>query len=123
MTTSADSCAGHAGLSAELRALALTALDRIEPVLDRVRTEQATSGAEACSACPVCAVLAAVRGERPELAVRLAEQAAGLVTVLRAALEEGAPTTPRSDRTDRSDPFTPRRHVQHIRVDREQAAR
>jgi hypothetical protein len=94
--TSADGaagCGGHAGLAGEARALAVTVLDRLAPVLERVRTEPATAvaGEQPCAVCPVCAVIAALRGERPELAVRLAEQAAGLVSVLRAALDEGNP--------------------------------
>lgn len=43
-----------------------------------------------CTTCPVCAVLTMLRGGRSELAVRLADQVAGLLAVLRAALEEGA---------------------------------
>ena len=41
---------------------------------------QSTAGPlapETCAVCPVCAVIAVLRGERPELAVRLADQAAG----------------------------------------------
>ncbi|WP_317495110.1 hypothetical protein [Haloechinothrix sp. LS1_15] len=38
--------------------------------------------------CPLCAVIAIVRGERPELAARLAEQAARLVALLRAVLAD-----------------------------------
>ncbi|WP_219417088.1 hypothetical protein [Pseudonocardia nigra] len=124
MTATTEGCGGHAGVSAELRALALTALDRLEPVLDRVRSEPATAAAETCAVCLVCAVIAAVRGERPELAVRLAEQAAGLVTVLRAALEEGGPA-PSDGPSDAQPTAPPRpgRRVQRIRIDREQAAR
>ncbi len=36
-----------------------------------------------CSWCPVCALVAALRGEQPELTARLAEQASGLMTLLR----------------------------------------
>lgn len=93
MTT--PGCDAHPGASAELRALARTALDRIEPVLDRLRIEPPTPvPAETCAACPLCALLAVLRGERPELVQRLAEQLGGLVTVLRAALEESAAPEP-----------------------------
>jgi hypothetical protein len=115
------SCGGHAGLSDELRALALTSIDRIAPVLDRMRDEaappQGARPAPSCALCPVCAVISALRGERPELAARLAEQAAGLLAVLRAALEEGegapAPAEPSSETAPPAG-----RRVQHIRVDR-----
>jgi hypothetical protein len=61
----------------------------------------------------VCAVLAALRGERTELSIRLAEHAGGLLAVLRTALEEGDPTAPPPS------PSRPRpagRPVQHIPV-------
>ena len=93
MTAADEGCGGHAGIGEELRAAVLAALDRIDPALDRLRAEPgrpAGGTAGTCASCPVCAVIAALRGERPELAVRLAEHAAGLVAVLRAALEEGA---------------------------------
>ena len=72
--TAADGCGGHEGMGEDLRVLAMAALDRIDPVLDRLRTEPVTDAPETCASCPICAVIAALRGERPELAVRLAEQ-------------------------------------------------
>ena len=82
-------CDAHAGASAELRALARTALDRVEPVLDRLRIEPSTPvSPETCAVCPLCALMAALRGERPELVQRLAEHLGGLVTLLRTALDE-----------------------------------
>jgi hypothetical protein len=88
-----EGCAGHDGLDAELRALARAALDRVTPVLERVRSApagEAAEGAQPCAVCPVCAVVAALRGERVELAVRLAEHLSGLLAVLRTALDEGS---------------------------------
>lgn len=114
-----DGCGGHPGLGGELRALALSALDRLEPVLERVRTEPVTTAAPTCAVCPVCAVIAALRGERPEPAVRLAEQASGLLAVLRAALEEGGPDAPGREQPP---PPAPTRRVQHIRIERGQAS-
>lgn len=126
MTAADGRCGGHAGIGEELRAAILAALDRIDPALDRLRTEpgRPPSGgtAGACASCPVCAVIAALRGERPELAVRLAEHAAGLVAVLRAALEEGAAgsggaATPPEESEPATDP-APSRRVQRITVER-----
>lgn len=117
MTTSSENCGAHAGVGEELRTLALTALDRIDPVLDRLRSEPADAaepGAQPCAVCPVCAVIAALRGERPELAVRLAEHASGLAAVLRAALEEGTPTSATAPAPEPS----PARRVHRIRVER-----
>lgn len=42
----------------------------------------------ACGWCPLCAIVAVVRGERPEFAVRLMEQLAQLVALLRAVLAD-----------------------------------
>jgi hypothetical protein len=41
-----------------------------------------------CGWCPLCAIVAMVRGERPELAARVMEQAAQLVALLRAVLAD-----------------------------------
>jgi hypothetical protein len=117
--TAADGCGGHEGIGEDLRVLAIAALDRIDPVLDRLRgeaagREPASEAPDPCSSCPICAVIAALRGERPELAVRLAEHAAGLVAVLRTALEEGAPAPAATDVAERP----PARRVQRIRVER-----
>jgi hypothetical protein len=123
MTPRGDGCDVHAAVGEELRALALTALDRIEPLLDRVRSEATSAGragtaaeptADACEGCPVCAVLAVLRGEHSELAARLVEQLGGVVTVLRAALEEGGPTPAAPAPTEPA----PTRRVQRIRVER-----
>ncbi len=41
-----------------------------------------------CGWCPLCAIVAVFRGERPEFAARLMEQAAQLVALLRAVLAD-----------------------------------
>ena len=123
MTARVDGCDVHAGVAEELRAFALIALDQIEPMLDRVRTEATSSGpaetaaepaADTCEGCPVCAVLAVLRGERSELAARLVEQLAEVVTVLRTALEESGPAPAPPAPTEPA----PARQVQRIRVER-----
>ena len=75
----------RAGRAAELRALARTALDRVEPVLDRLRIEppDPDGAPETCAACPLCALMAACAGSVPSCVQRLAEHAGGLVTLLR----------------------------------------
>jgi hypothetical protein len=113
--TGPEGCGGHAGIGEELRAFALTALDRIDPVLDGLRSEPPDDAPETCASCPICAVIAALHGERPELAVRLAEHASGLVAVLRAALEEAPPAPSAAGATERP----PARRVQRIRVERQ----
>jgi hypothetical protein len=103
-------CGTHATLGAELRAVAVLALDRLGPALDRAR-EGGPGTPSSCATCPVCALAALLRGERPELAVRLAEHAAGLLSVLHAALQDENPAPAPA-------PPSPARRVQHIRVDR-----
>ncbi|HEX4249597.1 MAG TPA: hypothetical protein VH008_17160 [Pseudonocardia sp.] len=91
-------CAGHANLADELRDYAGEALDLLEPLVDRIREQSPDDAAPepaSCAVCPVCALITVLRGGRSELAVRLAEHAAGLLTVLRAALEEGIGAPPR----------------------------
>jgi hypothetical protein len=102
MSASSPGCDGHGGVSAELRAFAVAALDRIEPALDRLRIEPPTPiSPSTCAVCPVCAVIAMLRGEHPELVQRLAEHAGGLVTALREAMAE---TDPPPERTASGSP-------------------
>jgi hypothetical protein len=116
-----DGCAGHAGLGAEVRGIAVAVLDRLEPALERIRAgepgEPADDGAATCGICPVCAVLAALRRDHPELAARVAEQAATALAVLRAALEEGDPVAG-PDAPPPAAPPEPTRRVQRIPVER-----
>lgn len=44
--------------------------------------------ASACSWCPLCAVVAVVRGDTPEMAARVLDQAAALIALLRAVLAD-----------------------------------
>ena len=109
---------GHGtGVAHELRALALVALDRIDPLLARLR-DAVVDGSASDAVCPVCAALAAVRAERPELAGRLATHAAELAAALREALSERGPATPGP--TAEGEPARP---VQRIRVERAPAGR
>jgi hypothetical protein len=91
-------------------------LDRLEPALDRVRAGEAAGADGTCGICPVCAVLGAIRRERPELAERVAEQAASMLAVLRTALEEGDPAA-EAPAAPAPQP-EPTRKVQHIPVER-----
>jgi hypothetical protein len=87
-----DRC-GHAPLAEELRACLSGALDLFDALVERIREQiaaEAPPGQVVCTACPVCALIAVLRGERSELAARLADHASGLVAVLRTALYEGA---------------------------------
>lgn len=71
-----------------------------------------------CAVCPVCAVIAAWRGERSELVARVVDHAAGLVAVLRAALDEGAGAPARGDGSAPASRPPSGRTVHHISVHR-----
>ncbi|RZT85141.1 hypothetical protein EV383_2005 [Pseudonocardia sediminis] len=98
--SSSGSCGAHAGIGADLRGTALHLLDRVREVVEPLGesggpapdpdSAPAPGSAGACQACPVCAVIAMLRGERSELATRLAEHATGLLAVLKAVLEADA---------------------------------
>jgi len=121
---------GHGGaVGQELRALALVALDRLDPLLARLRDAVADGSDQGADArgCVVCTALAAVRAERPEPAARLAAHATELVAALREALGDRgpacAPAEP-SEAPDSSDARTaPARTVQRIPVVRAAAVR
>ena len=100
------SCGAHPGIGSELRALALVALDRLEPA------------GTSCTGCPICAVLALLRGERPELAVAVAEQLGALLAVLRTALEEGDPAAAAPTPDPPAPGAASGRRVQRIPVER-----
>ncbi len=72
----------------ELRALADTLLEKVEPWLrSGAAPTERPDGAGDCGWCPLCALAAALRGQRPELTRRLAEQGAGWLTAVRTLLE------------------------------------
>jgi hypothetical protein len=116
--------AARAAVVEELRALGLLALDRLDPLVDRL-TEAASaapdpastaSGAAGtpehrCTSCPVCVAFADVRTGHPDALAQVARHAAGLMTALRAVLADGA------DGPEQT-PLRPERVVQHIVVER-----
>ncbi|WP_206615709.1 hypothetical protein [Rhodococcus xishaensis] len=87
----------HTELVAELRALAETVLDRLDPILERAATgavkDSAADGeptGSSCSWCPLCALAALIRGEQHDLVTHVAAQASTFLAELRNALEEHA---------------------------------
>src|SRR5215204_4316383 len=91
----------HSDLGPELRALAQSILDRIDPA---VRAAAAAAvgadGPGKCQQvwCPVCALAALVAGEQHPLLTVIAEHSVGLLAVIRAIIEDtadtGGPTPP-----------------------------
>jgi hypothetical protein len=102
-----------ARLAEELRLLLDALAERAEPMLNRLAAprEQGEHTPATCGWCPLCAAMALVRGERPELAVKAAEHASGLLSVLRMAL-----ATPPAEEPEPEEPA--RERVQHITVRR-----
>ena len=83
---------GIAEFADELRLLAETVLERVEPVLRYAAAEDRPEW-NSCEWCPVCAATALVRGERHEVLATVAEHGTAIVTVLREALA-GVPVDP-----------------------------
>jgi hypothetical protein len=131
---SADSAGGahdtsHDQVAEELRLLLDAMAFRAEEYLRNLGREssdtphgpgqsaQHPSGA-VCGWCPVCAAISMLRGDRPELTMRLAEQLAGFVTLLRQALAEqqGNPP-PASAPADPEPESEPARQAKVQRID------
>ena len=117
--------AARAAVVEELRAWGLLALDRLDPLVDRLTAavsaapdpavstapDPAGTPEHRCTSCPVCVAFADVRTGHPDALAQVARHAAGLMTALRALLAEGA------DGPEQAPP-RPERVVQHIAVER-----
>lgn len=127
----------HPELGPELRALAQSMLDRLDPVIRLAAARaQASAGVPGqCQQvwCPVCALAALISGEQHPLLTVVADHSVALLTVLKAMLDDmddagtatvGAPERPSPDTPppdgagspDPAPPDPPGRY-QHIPVD------
>ena len=109
----------HPDLGPELRQLAQSILDRIDPAVRAAAAAAAgADGPGKCQQvwCPVCALAALVRGEQHPLLTVIAEHSVALLTVVRAMVED-IETTPGPDEPppDGPPPPGPTRY-QHIPV-------
>ena len=90
----------HPDIGPQLRQLAQTILDRLDPAVRLAAARAAGSGAGKCQQvwCPVCALAALVAGEQHPLLTVIAEHSVGLLAVIRAIIEDtadtGGPTPP-----------------------------
>ena len=89
-----DAVSGQDRIAEELRLLIDALAEKAEPWLARIAAESADHEPTTCDWCPVCAVAAVDRGERSEMAAKAAEHAAGLLAVLRMALQQQRPSQP-----------------------------
>jgi hypothetical protein len=121
----------HTDIPPELRQLAQTILDTLDPAV-RLAAARATGGtASRCEQvwCPVCALAALVNGEQHPLLTVIAEHSVALLDVVRAMAQPAAgpppeppdpsrPEGPPPDPTDPDEPPPPAGpgHYQHIPV-------
>ena len=108
-----DAVSGQDRIAEELRLLIDAVAEKAEPWLARIAADSADHEPASCDWCPVCAVAAVLKGERSEMAARAAEHAAGLLAVLRMALQQQQSQPAAAD----EQPTTPPR-VQKIAVRR-----
>ena len=84
----------HPDLAPELRQLAQTLLDRLDPAVRLAAARAAGSGAGPgkCQQvwCPVCALAALVAGEQHPLLTVISEHSVALLAVIRAIVEDTA---------------------------------
>jgi hypothetical protein len=101
----------HSDLAPELRQLAQTILDRLDPAvrLAVARAAGSGDGPGKCQQvwCPVCALAALVAGEQHPLLTVIAEHSVALLAVIRAIVEEGADSAAGSQRPDEPPPDGP----------------
>jgi hypothetical protein len=105
---------GHGDLGAELRRLAQTVLDRLDPAVRAAALAAVRSdgGPGKCQQvwCPVCALAALVTGEQHPLLTLIAEHSVGLLAVVR-MMVDGSAQTPDSDGAEPpADPGAPPDH-------------
>jgi len=86
----------HSEIGPELRQLAQTILDRLDPAV-RMAAARAAGSSDSpgkCQQvwCPVCALAALAAGEQHPLLTVIAEHSVALLAVVRAVLEDGANT-------------------------------
>jgi hypothetical protein len=84
----------HSDIGPELRQLAQTILDRLDPVVRMAAARAAAGGASPgkCQQvwCPVCALAALASGEQHPLLAVIADHSVALLTVVRAIIEDAA---------------------------------
>lgn len=104
----------HPELGPELRALAASILDKLDPALRQAARAPGEGGAPGkCNQlfCPVCALAALVEGEHHPLLATIAEHSLALVMVVRAMIEsaEGSdgPDDPEGPEGGYRSPFPP----------------
>ncbi len=91
----------HSDIGPELRALAQTILDRLDPAIraGAAMAAGAGGGPGKCQQvwCPVCALAALANGEQHPMLTLIAEHSVALMTMVRAMVTETGPAEPGPD--------------------------
>ena len=113
---------GHPDIGPELRQLAQTILDKLDPAVRLAAARAAGSGDSPgkCQQvwCPVCALAALAAGEQHPLLNVIAEHSVALLTVIRAVIDDTAPQAAGSEGPPEPPPEPPSGpgRYQHIPV-------
>ncbi len=115
----------HSDIPPELRQLAQSILDRLDPLVGLLAARAQTGGSGKCEQvwCPVCALAALIAGEEHPLLNVVAEHSVGLLALVKAMLDNldskppqpHAPT-PESPSESASTASPEPGHYQHITV-------
>lgn len=100
----------HQDLGPELRQLAQTILDQLDPAVRLAAARLSGGGEGRCQQvwCPVCALAALVNGEQHPLLSVIAEHSVALLAVVRAMADSaGASSTPEPPTTPEGPPDEP----------------
>lgn len=99
----------HPDIGPELRQLAQTILDKLDPAVRLAAAKATEGGAGRCEQvwCPVCALAALVNGEQHPLLTVIAEHSVALLTVVRAMAHSGEAPTPPPEPPDPTRPEGP----------------
>jgi hypothetical protein len=100
---------GHSDIAPELRQLAQTILDRLDPAVRLAAARATGGGAGKCQQvwCPVCALAALINGEQHPLLNVIAEHSVALLAVVRAVAEPAAASGGHPEPPDPSAPEGP----------------
>ena len=104
---------GHSTVAPELRQLAQSILDRLDPAIRLAAARAQAGGPGKCEQvwCPVCALAALISGEQHPLLSVVAEHSVGLLTLVKAMLDDldgENPPPPEPDGPSPDDPTPPR---------------
>ncbi len=109
----------HPDVGPELRRLARSILDGLDPALRAVAAMAVASDPGKCQQvwCPVCALAALINGEQHPLLAVIGEHSVGLLTVIRALIDNAdAATEPPPPDGGPGGSEAPRRGYEHIPV-------